>query len=91
MDSTFYLHLYNYLDIQQYPESFNYKQKQQLRNQAKKFCLQDNLLFKTDNKNQQKLYRVIRPDELSSILYMFHNDSTSGHLATENMYNKIKE
>lgn len=90
MNSLFYSHLYNYLESQQYPENSNHKQKQQLRKQAAQYCIENGLLFKIDRNNPEKLYRVIRPEELSSVLYMFHNDPTSGHFATEAMFNKIR-
>jgi hypothetical protein len=52
--------------------------------------LKDNILFKKDKKNEKKLYRVITKEELSTVLYMMHNDPTSGHLGTEATFNKIR-
>jgi len=52
--------------------------------------LKDNILFKKDKKNERKFYRVITKDELSTVLYMMHNDPTAGHFSTDNMFNKIR-
>ena len=90
MEKEHYYNLYNYLLSQQVPELFNQQQKQQLINQSKNYIVRNNLLYKQDRKDTQKLYRVIQKEELSAILYMMHNDPTSEHFATDAMFNKIK-
>ena len=91
MENQHHYQLFNYLLTQQIPTTFTSKQTQQLINQSKNYTIQNNLLYKKNSKNPKKLYRVIRKEELPAILYMFHNDPTSGHFATEAMFNKIKE
>jgi hypothetical protein len=91
MDKQHYFYIFNYLSTQQLPPLFTIKQNQQLINQSKNYTIYNNLLYKKNSKDSKKLYRVIQKDELPALLYMFHNDPTSGHFATEAMFNKIKE
>ena len=90
MENQQYFQFYNYITNQQIPENFNQQQIQQLKRRARHFIIQNQLLFKTDKNNSTKFYRVIRKEELPALLYMMHNDPTSGHFATEAMYHKIK-
>jgi hypothetical protein len=90
MDQKHYYNIHTYLSTNTLPEDFSEQQQQQLIKHSNHYILKDNLLFKRDKKNQQKLYRVITKDELSTVLYMMHNDPTSGHLGTEATFNKIR-
>jgi len=91
MEPQHYFNIFSYLETQQIPNNFNNKQRHQLIRQAANYTIKTNLLYKIDNKNQQKLYRVITKEELPALLYMMHNDPTSGHFATKAMFQKIKE
>src|SRR6187549_3585871 len=90
MEHQYYSELSNYILNQQIPIHFSNQHKQQLRNQAKNYIIENDLLYKVDKKDAKKLYRVIFKDELPALLYMMHNDPTSGHFATDAMFNKIK-
>lgn len=91
MDPEHYFNLYQYLSLQQTPESFTPQQKQQLINQSKNYTVQHEMLYKSDRRDFGKLYRVIKKDELPALLYMMHNDPTSGHFSTDAMFQKIKK
>src|SRR5215210_6254228 len=90
MDNQHYYNLYNYLLSQQLPDQFSQQQIQQLVKQAKNYFIQHELLYKKDQKNPTTLYRVIHKKELPSLLYMMHNYPTSGHFATDAMFQKIR-
>ena len=90
MENQQYLQIFNYLSNQQVTEELNQQQIQQLKRRAKHFIIQNQLLFKTDKNNSTKFYRVIRKDELPALLYMMHNDPTSGHFAVDTMFDKIR-
>src|SRR4051794_30262059 len=90
MDNEHYNNIYQYLLFKQTPEHFTQQQKQQLFKQTKNYVIENNLLYKKDRKHSEKLYRVIQKEELPAILYMMHNDPTSGHFATDATFNKIK-
>src|SRR5688572_16757742 len=90
MEPEHYFNIYNYLLSQQIPADFNQQQTQQLRKQSSNYLIKDDLLFKKDHNNLTKFYRVIRSEELPAVLYMMHNDPTSGHFATDAMFSKIK-
>src|SRR6266480_1145676 len=82
MDNQHYYNLYNYLLSQQLPDQFSQQQISQLVKQSRNYCIQHELLYKKDQKNSTTLYRVIHKKELLALLYMMHNDPTSGHFAT---------
>ena len=90
MENEHYYNIYKYLSIQQTPQHFDRQQKQQLLNQSKNYIIENELLYKKDNKNLDKFYRIIQKSELPALLYMMHNDPISGHFATEAMFTKIK-
>src|SRR5256714_5222362 len=90
MDSQHYYNLYNYLLSQQLPSQFSQQQIQQLIKQSRNYCIQHELLYKKDQKDPKTLYRVIHKKELPALLYMMHNDPTSGHFATDAMFQKIR-
>ena len=90
MDNEHYYNIYHYILSQQVPTYFTEQQKQQLLNQTKNYTIENDLLYKKDRKDARKLYRIIRKEELPAILYMMHNDPTSGHFATDAMFHKIK-
>ena len=90
MDNQHYYNLYNYLLTQQLPDQFSQQQIQQLVKQSKNYLIQHELLYKKDQKNPTTLYRVIHKKELPALLYMMHNDPTSGHFATDAMFQKIR-
>ena len=90
MENEHYYNIYNYLLSQQILEHFTPPQRQQLINQSKIYCIENDLLYKQDHKNLKKLYRVIQKKELPAVLYMMYNNPTSGHFATEAMFAKIK-
>ena len=91
MEQQHYQHLFNYLNHQQTPDYFDNQQKRQLIKQSSNYTLNNNLLYKVHSKSNQKLLRVPTKSELPALLYMMHNDPTSGHFATDTMFQKIKE
>ena len=91
MEQQHYQHLFNYLNHQQTPDYFDNQQKRQLIKQSSNYTLSNNLLYKVHSKNNQKLLRVPTKSELPALLYMMHNDPTSGHFAMDAMFQKIKE
>src|SRR5204862_3095229 len=90
MDNEHYYNIYNYILLQQTLAHFTKKQKQQLFSQSKNYNIENELLYKQDRKDATKFYRVIQKQELPALLYMMHNDPTSGHFATNAMFHKIK-
>src|SRR3954447_7084212 len=90
MEKEHYHNLYKYLAEQQTPQHFTKQQKHQLVNQSKNYNIDNNLLYKRDSRDPDKLYRVIQKTELPALLYMMHNDPTSGHFSADTMFTKIK-
>ena len=90
MDNQQYYNLLHYLTSQQYPDTFSTEQQLQLQKQAKNFNVHHNLLYKIDKKKPENYIKLIRKEELSAILYMFHNDPTAAHASKKKMIEKIK-
>ena len=91
MDTTQYNRIFQYLTTQQLPLDLD---TQQLIKQFKNFCtpfiIKNNYLYRKDKQKEGNLLRVIRIHEMEPVLYMVHNDPTSGHFGTEIMFNKIR-
>src|ERR1700716_3692640 len=90
MNNQLYNNLVQYLSTQQYPDNFSIEQQTQLQKQSTNFELITNLLYKKNKRNSTLRTRVIQKQELSSILYMFHNDPTAAHASKERMLDKVK-
>ena len=90
MENQHYYQIFNYLLSQQLPEQFTQQQIQQLIKQSTNYIIQNELLYKIDRKNPKEFYRVIQKQELPALLYMFHNDPTSGHFSADSMFQKIR-
>ena len=90
MESFNYNNLLNYLTNKQIPIEFSDQQKQQLIKQSKHFTVKNNLLYKIDKRKENNILKVIQKNEISALMYMMHNDPTSGHFATDIMFEKVK-
>src|SRR6266487_3882841 len=60
-----------------------------LQKRSDKFEIKNGKLYK--KKKDEKILRILREDEIESILYMVHNHETGGHFGVEAIYNKIAE
>ena len=69
MDQEHYYNLFNYLLSQQVPEHFSQQQTQQLVKQVRNYKIQHDQLYKIDQKDFTKVYRVITKPELPALLY----------------------
>jgi hypothetical protein len=94
MDPQKYNEIVNYLQTGTIPTT-NLPQTGNPTKSFTNFCnnfqIKNNYLYKKDKRKTGNLLRVIRKLELDPLLYMMHNDPTSGHFASENMFNKIRE
>ena len=66
------------------------KQIKQFRNFCAPFIVKNNYLYRKDKRKTGNLLRVIRTFETEAVLYMTHNSPTSGHFATDIMFDKIR-
>jgi len=90
MDIIQYNNIFHYLSSQQIPSNLTNKQIRQFKNFCNLFIIKDNYLFRKDKRKKNNLLRVIRPHEMEPVLYMMHNPPTSGHFATDIMFDKIR-
>src|ERR1051325_2149913 len=88
MEDTHYNNLFNYISTKILPT--NEKEKQQILRQSKNYIVKNNFLYKLDKNNKNSFIRVVKTNELDSVLYMFHDDPLGGHFATDSMFNKIR-
>jgi len=90
MDPQQYFNLYNYLNSQQIPNDLSEQQIRKFINFSKHFIIKNNFIYRKDKRKQNNLLRVIKKYEIDPILFMMHNDPTSGHFATDIMFEKIR-
>ena len=91
MEPQTYHRIKNYLTTNNFPSTFNSKQKQQLQSQSKFFEVKQNQLYKKDRrrKTRNQLLKVIQKNEIEPILYLMHNHSTGAHLGIDRTFDKI--
>ena len=90
MEIQQYNNLRHFVEIQQYPDGYNNKQKQQLKKAAKYFVSKNNNLYHQNENNSDQLQKVIKITELETILYNSHDNPLSGHLKAEATFNRIR-
>ena len=92
MESQTYHRIKNYLTNNNFPATFNNKQKQQLQSQSKFFEVKNNQLYKKDRrrKTRNQLLKVIQKHEIEPILYLMHNHPTEAHLGVDKTFDKIR-
>ena len=87
MDNKDYNQLLNYLTHLIYPTNATITEKSRLQKEAKKYFVENNILYYRNNKKPQ---RVIKLFQKPTILYSLH-DEQGVHLGIESTYNKIKD
>src|ERR1700739_3979845 len=90
MENEQYDNLFLLLSQQTLPSNLTEQQKQRLQKQSLYFVIKNNFIYKKDKRKEGNLLRLIRKQELEPLLYMFHNDPTSAHFATDTMFEKIR-
>jgi hypothetical protein len=90
MENEYYNNLYLLLSNQPLPNTLTPQQQQQLTKQSQHFVLRNNFIYKKDKRKENSLLRLIRKYELEPVLFMFHNDPTAAHFATDAMFEKIR-
>ena len=91
MEQQQYDTLINFIDTGNYPDGYTEKQKQQLQKAAKYFTIHHNTLYHNDGKDLTQLQRVVKKEELETVLYNSHDNPLSGHLKFEATYNQINQ
>lgn len=72
----------------EYLRNWNKEFIMKLEKEAKKYELEKEKLLKV---NKFGLVRVLKEDEIDSVIFMIHNHATGGHFGIENTYHKIAE
>ena len=90
MENEQYNNLFLFLSQNTYPPNLTQQQKNFTQKQAKHFIIKNNYLYKKDRRKENNLLRLIKKQELEPLLYMFHNDPTAAHFATDAMFEKIR-
>ena len=91
MDLDTYYQLINYLDDIILPTTFTPTQIRSFKSKAKHYMVRNGILYKKNSKNPQRPLRVLKPSEVNSILYAFHEDPLAGHFGYAETFRAIKE
>ena len=90
MDLTTYYDLMRYLENESYPVGYTEEQQKRIRQKAKHFIIINGLLYK---KNRQKEpanpLRVLKENEIESVMANLHSDLLAGHFGFEGTYQRI--
>ena len=90
MDLDTYQQIYRYLKTGEVPEEWTVKQITTFKKQSTHYLIQNNLLFRRNNKNPMEPLKVIKSTELESILHNLHSNILSGHFGIEATYNRAR-
>jgi hypothetical protein len=90
MDLETYQQLYQYLSTGDVPEKWTNKQITTFKKQATHYLIQNNLLFRRNNKNPMEPLKVIKTTELENILHNLHSNILTGHFGIEATYNRAR-
>ena len=91
MDLGTYYRLTKYLDDLILPAEFDKNQLRNFKIKAKNYLVRNGLLYKRNPRNPQRPLRVIKPAEVESILYSFHEDPLAGHFGFTETYRAINQ
>src|SRR5436190_6444581 len=86
MDRTEYQELVDFLDGKT-NEKWNKEKLQQLEKESKNFGVEYGILHRKKT-NGDKL-RVLKEDEIDTVIFMMHNHPTGGHFGKDTTYDKI--
>ena len=84
-----YKQFLSFLKEKTIPEGLDDKELRQFHNEAQKYYVEGLRIFIKKNENQK--IRVLKEDELDSILYMMHNHETAGYFGEKATYCRIKD
>ena len=86
MDRIKYNELVNFL-IGNIFQVWDKRRIKQLENESKSFEVKYEILYKKGNNG--KLLRVLKEDEIDTVIFMMHNHPTAGHFGKDATHNKI--
>jgi hypothetical protein len=90
MDLETYQQIYRYLTTGDVPEGWTTKQITTFKKQTTHYLIQNNLLFRRNNKNPTEPLKVIKTTELENILHNLHSNILTGHFGIEATYNRAR-
>src|SRR3954465_1764593 len=64
---------------------------EQLDNKLRKYEIKEGILYRKDQKNDEKLLKVIRRHELEVVMFIMHDHPISAHFATKVTFDKVRE
>ena len=89
MEENRYNQLKHYLITSNLPN--DKKLAEQITRQSKHFIILENRLYKRNKRNPGSYLKVLKTNEIETILFATHNHPTGGHLGTEKVFKKIRE
>src|SRR5690349_9362402 len=87
MDTLKYTQFISYLNNEVIPEHLTEREFRQFRKEANEYYVEGTRLFL---KKEDERIKILKEDEIDSILWMTHNHEISGHFGEEATYNRMK-
>ena len=88
MEQNLYQKYINYLKNNVLPEDLSEKQEREFLNEAKTFVIFGDRIYR---RKDDKEIKVLKENEIDSILFMMHNHKLAGYFGEESTYTRIKE
>ena len=70
------------------PEDLSERSIRQFIKEAENYHVKGSRLYL---KNKENKIKVLKVDEIDTVLFMLHNHETAGHFGEEATYNRVKE
>lgn len=90
MDPETYFTLIRYLTEFALPNHLSSEQKAAIKRKSRFFIVLENNLYKKNKLNPNRPFKVVKEDEVDSILYNTHSDPLAGHFSIEETFRRIK-
>ena len=89
MDLDTYYEISQYLSNPKFLKTLNPQQERKLKSKTRHLFIQDGILYKENRHKPNSPLRIIKKNEVETILYNMHSDLTAGHFAFDGTFQQI--
>lgn len=88
MDLDTYYEISQYLSNPKFLKTLNPQQERKLKSKTRHLFIQDGILYKENRHKPNSPLRIVKKNEVETILYNMHSDLTAGHFAFDGTFQR---
>ena len=88
MDSNTYYILVQFLTDHTLPNNLDKEKQRKMKNKARYFIVVNGLLYKRNKKEPTRPFKVVKHNEIKTILYNLHSDPLAGHFGIDETFRR---